>query len=155
MKKAVLALSMLVSIAYGQKDSKWGFKVGLVSPLPTDIRTDSRVIFRSVLGEISNKLSPKMDLTLTGGYLMFDYINNQTFQNIVAAPGLRYNTDKAYFGVNVGPSWFSENIDDYATIWSPYVGVKSKHISVDLRYFNWRKTTNEGNTLGLVFSYIL
>ena len=152
MKKAVLALFMMVSMtSFGQ----WKFKVGLVSPLPTDIRTDSRVIFRSTLSEISKDLSPKIDLTLTGGYLLFEYVNNQTFENIIAAPGIRYNANKAYFGVTVGPSFFSENIDDYATIWSPYVGVKSNHISVDLRYFNWRKTTNQGNTLGLVFSYIL
>jgi hypothetical protein len=152
MKKAILASMMLVSMTtFGQ----WKFKAGLVAPLPVDLQLQSRVQFKSVLGEISKNLSPKVDFTITGGYLVFNYQVAETFENIVLAPGLRYNAGKTYFGVTAGPSWFSENIDDYETIWSPYVGVKSNNISVDLRYFNWRKVSNNGNTLGLVFSYIL
>lgn len=155
MKKAVLALSMLVSIAYGQKDSKWGFKVGLVSPLPVDIQLQTRVQPKSFLGEISNKLSNKVDFTLSGGYLVFNYQVAETFSNIILAPGFRYNTGNTYFGCTLGPSWFSENINDYQTLWSPYIGIKGKKISSDIRYFNWRKVPNNGNTLGIVLSYIL
>lgn len=136
--------------------AQWNFKAGLVAPLPVDMQLQTRVQFRSFMGEISKTVSPKVDITLTGAYLTFSYQVSESFQNIVAAPGIRYNANKnTYFGVTCGPSWFSENLDDYFTIWSPYIGVKSNHISADLRYFNWRKTPNNGNTLGIVLSYVL
>jgi hypothetical protein len=155
MKRAILVLTMLISVAYGQKTSKWGFKVGLVSPIPVDIQMQSKVQLRSCLGEISYKLSKKIDATFNPGYLMFTFRNVEGFENTVALGGLRYNINNIYFGATAGPSWWSENINDNSLLWSPYVGVKGKAISVDLRYFNWRKVENTANTLGIVVSALL
>ena len=156
MKKAILALTLLCSVAYGQKkESKWGYKVGLVSPLPIDVQLQTRVQLRSFMGEVSHKLSPKVDLLMNGGYLMFSYRYSENFDNIVVLPGFRYNMSNIYFGANCGLGFFSEAFNDNEVLWSPFVGVKGKKISADIRYFNWRKITNDANTLGIVISYIL
>lgn len=152
MTKFITALMLLIASTATAQTS---FKVGLVSPLPVDIQVDARPQLRSFIGEVAFKASPKMDIVLTGGYLVFSYQFSGSFTNIPIMPGLRYNTKKMYFGANCGPSFFSENIDDQAILWSPYVGFNAGNISLDLRYFNWRKTTNNANSLGIVLSYNL
>jgi hypothetical protein len=152
MKKYFLLLLMISAMTSMAQTS---FKVGLVSPLPVDIQVDARPQLRSFLGEMAIKASPKVDILLTGGYMVFSYQFSGSFTNIPIMPGLRYNTKKMYFGANCGPSFFSENIDDQAILWSPYVGFNAGNISLDLRYFNWRKTTNNANSLGIVISYNL
>jgi hypothetical protein len=138
------------------KSSKWSFKAGLVSPLPVDVQLQSRIQLRSFLGEAACKISPKLDLTMHAGYLMFTYRTVESFENIVILPGVRYNANNnIYFGASAGPGFWSENIDDNTLLWSPYVGIKGGKISTDLRYFNWRKTDNTANTLGIVVSYNL
>ena len=153
MKKAILALMFLWSAAYGQK---WQFKAGIVAPLPVDMQLQTRIQFKSILCEVSHKISPKVDLLLNGGFLKFNFRTLEHFENIVAIPGVRYNlANNIYFGANCGPVLFSENIWDNEIMWSPFVGIKGKKITADLRYFDWRKIDNNANTLGIVFSYIL
>lgn len=138
------------------KERKWQYKVGIVVPLPADLFVQTQPGVKSVLVEASRKLSPKIDITFNAGYMFFHYHGNEYFDNRIAAGGLRYNTNAGtYFGFTTGAGCFTENIYDTRLLWSPYVGVKGKRISGDLRLFNWRNVGNELNTLGIVISYNL
>lgn len=154
MKKYILAFMLIASAAtYGQTS----YKLGLVAPLPIDLQTNCTPEIRSVMVEMATKLGKKIDFTLVSGYLSFNYPNglNGKFKNIPLMPGLRYNTSKLYFGANIGPSFWSESIQDQNILWSPYVGMNTGKISLDFRYFNWRQISNSANALGIVVSYNL
>lgn len=163
--KKIFILSLLIITAINataqkkiasKKISKWSYKVGIVSPLPVDIQLQTRIQLRSMMAEAAYKVSPKIDATFHAGYLMFSFRTDAAFSNIVALPGLRYNaTQNIYFGATSGAGFFSEALNDCYLLWSPYIGIKSKKISADLRYFNWRNTENTANTVGIVLSYNL
>ena len=81
----------------------------------------------------------------------------ENINNIPVLGGLKYNiNENVYFGTSVGASFYDKDAAKKATLLhSPYVGLKMKHISMDLRYFNWRGRSNTENSLGVVVSYIL
>ena len=153
----VKPVKLAKAVNKGPKTPKWNYKVGLVMPMPVEISLQSRPSLKSVMVEASHKLSNKIDMTFNAGYLFFDYRYSDYFDNRIAGGGLRYNTNNGgtYFGVTAAAGFFSEDFDFVHLLWSPYVGIKGKRLSGDLRYFNWRNLDNSLNTLGIVISYNL
>ena len=144
---------MLSLTTYAQK---WQFKAGIVSPLPVDVMLQTTIQLKSCMGEASYKLSPKFKATFNAGYLVQNYRYDEAFATIVSLPGLRYTINETlYVGGSYGYAHFSEKLNDYEMLWSPYIGIQGKKLSCDMRYFNYRQINNSLNTIGLVISYIL
>lgn len=152
MKKLLTTLCIIISItSLGQK---WSFKAGIVAPLPVDVSQTSKVMLGSALAECAYKASSKVSITATSGYLRFNA--DEDFTNIPVLLGACYQAGKSvYFGASAGPGFFSESMNNSQILWSPYVGLKTGKVSADLRYFDWRKKSNNINSLGIVLSYNL
>lgn len=159
MKKLLIGLGILFTqFSFGQ--SKWGYKIGVVTPLPFFTQSSYTVHPSSALGQINYQLSDKFKANATTGYLRFRP-NDPEYDIISSVPvmiGATYDiTDALYIGVSAGPSYINETegVLDKAirVIYSPYIGIQSNRWSVDLNYFNWEEVPDELNSLTICVSY--
>ena len=164
MKKTMFIVMLLsvVSFSFAQKKNggeffkKTELKAGVLSPIPANVSSAYKIDVGSVFFEAGYKLSKKVTINVNSGYMRFRE-GTENINNIPVLGGLKYNiNENVYFGTSVGASFYDKDAAKKATLLhSPYVGLKMKHISMDLRYFNWRGRSNTENSLGVVVSYIL
>ena len=105
----------------------------------------------------SSKFSKKLSITANSGYLRFQKTDGTSYARIPVTIGLKYPiNDIFYFGASTGVSYYNKSsFGSNEFLFSPFVGLQVKHISVDARYFNFTNSDNTNKTVGLVFSYIL
>ena len=156
MKKVVLSIALFASMSsFAQKTtSKFNYKIGFVTPLPTDLNSSTPQIgLGSTMGEVTYRVSEKIVAAGNVGYIRF---NNQdaNFSQIPVTVGARYIiNEQFYFGANAGLASYNKGgHTDF--IYSPYLGIQLNKISVDFRYFNTVKPESI-RVVGLVFSYSL
>ena len=169
MKKLFVILGVITSIAtFGQTPavktpttSKFNYRVGIATGLPVDVNVEeSRLKTSSTMGEVTyknTKISKKITLTADAGYLRFTKTDGNGYAKIPVMLGLRYPINETfYFGASAGPSFYNKK--EYGTtefIYSPYIGLQVKKISVDFRYLNFTRKDYVQKTLGIVFTYTL
>jgi len=158
MKKIILLLLLFTGFnAYSQK---FGYKVGVVTPIPFFIETPYIVHPSSALIQVNYKLSDKFKINATTGYLRFRP-NNPEYDLVSTIPlliGSSYNISNTfYIGMGLGPSYINETegiLDNtIKLLYSPYIGWKANKWSVDLIYFNWEEVPDELNSLTICVSY--
>lgn len=159
MKKVVLLSIALLAITgvYAQKKvSKFNYRVGLVTSLPTDNDIPQTTItLGSTLGEMSYKVSKKISATANVGYTRYEDKDNIQFAQIPVTLGARYHIDQQfYFGANAGIAPYNKSALGTDFIYSPYVGMQIKKISIDARYMNTVRP-EPIKVICLVFSYTL
>jgi hypothetical protein len=102
--------------------------------------------------------SKKVTETFNAGYVRLTSTEG-TFTQIPVLAGLRYKVNEVlYFGASGGINIFTDQNHGHTQfMFSPYVGVQSRKISVDARYINSSNRGKETDykTLSLVFSYTL
>ena len=141
MKKVVALSIALLAItgAYAQKKvSKINYRVGLVTSLPTDSDIpQTSIALGSTLGEVSYKLSKKISATFNVGYTRYEDKDNIQFAQIPVTLGGRYHIDNQfYFGANAGLAPYNKSALGTDFIYSPYIGMQLKKISIDAKYMN-------------------
>lgn len=159
MKKVVALSIALLAItgAFAQKKvSKVNYRVGLVTSLPTDVDVPAtRITLGSTLGEMSYKVSKKITATGNLGYTRYEDKEGTVFAQIPITLGARYHIDQQfYFGANAGIAPYNKSAMGTDFIYSPYIGMQLKKISIDARYMNTVKS-EPIKVLSLVFSYTL
>jgi hypothetical protein len=159
MKRLLVIIGILFTqFSFGQ--SKWGYRIGVVTPLPFFIETPYIVHPSSALLQVNYNLSDKIKTNVTTGYLRFRS-NSPEYKIISSVPlmiGATYNIGNGfYIGVGAGPSYINETegkLDKaIRIIYSPYIGIQSGRWSVDLNYFNWEEVPDEVNSLTICVSY--
>lgn len=153
MKKILIFVFSFLCAGQLYSQSKMDYKIGLVGTVSTEARiNDVKLAFASFLATANYDLSKKIDLSLTSGYMR--YINEgEGFGYIPALVGVKYKFDEFFYaGADLGASFYTRVHQGTDFAYSGYVGMKVKHLSVDLRYL---ETIREQNirTLGLVISY--
>lgn len=159
MKKVVALSIALLAItgAYAQKKvSKINYRVGLVTSLPTDSDIpQTSIALGSTLGEVSYKLSKKISATFNVGYTRYEDKDNIQFAQIPVTLGGRYHIDNQfYFGANAGLAPYNKSALGTDFIYSPYIGMQLKKISIDAKYMNTVRP-EPIKVICLVFSYTL
>lgn len=158
MKKLLTICLLLVSIGAMAQKSPWGFRTGVLVPVPVNVSHEYRMDMGSALASVSYKACKNLDVTLTSGFLRFQGSGaNEDFTNIPALLGARYHVNKnVYFGVSAGPAFFNKEFShDQRILYTPHIGYKTGPISVDANYFNWYDLDNKYNNIGLCVSYSL
>jgi len=163
MKKMLLSIAALtiVAISFAQTKSKavTNYRIGIATSIPTDVYCNStRVGIGSTFLEASCKPHPdkKFTYTLSAGY--FRLVNQAgSYTQAPLMIGARYSVNSTvYFGAATGAAIYTKAGNGNTQLaYSPYIGVQSKHISVDARYFNFSTKESTMKTLSLVFSYTL
>lgn len=158
MKKIVLLLSAFATLSASaqKKASKFNYRVGLVTSLPTDVDVPTtKITLGSTLGEVSYKVSKKVTATGNLGYTRYENREGVVFAQIPITIGGRYHIDQQfYFGANAGIAPYNKSAMGTDFIYSPYIGMQLKKISIDARFMNTVKT-EPIKVLSLVFSYTL
>lgn len=157
---AIIAVSFTAFAQKGKpapvKKTKYGYRVGLISSMPTDTyQGQDKIGIGSTFFEASYKYSKKVSFTANSGYLR--YVNaGEYYAQIPVMAGVRYHIDEMfYFGASGGGTFYNQS--KYGSLdfmYSPYVGIQAKRLSFDIRYVNTLKT-NPVKTTALVFSYTL
>jgi hypothetical protein len=160
MKKILLSAAVLLSAtAFAQTTptSKFGWKLGLLTSLPTD--TDipaTRIALGSTTGEVNYKLSKKITATGSLSYIRYNSSENVKFAQVPVTVGARYAIDQQfYFGASTGLAFYNKK--EFGTtdfIYSPYVGMQIKKIAVNFNYINTVKD-EPIKVLALSFNYTL
>jgi len=159
MKKIVLLLSAFATLsasAQQKKISKFNYRIGIVTSLPTDIDVPAtRITLGSTLGEVSYKVSKKITATGNLGYTRYQDKEGGVFAQVPITIGGRYHIDQQfYFGANAGIAPYNKKAMGTDFIYSPYIGMQLKKISIDARFMNTVKS-EPIKVLCLVFSYTL
>lgn len=159
MKKTVLVLSALcmTAVGFSQLSKKWEFKVGISTPLPADVdNASNRISVGSVASEVSTPIYKKISAVGNVMYIKCVNVENSRFSQIPVMVGAKYAIDKNYyFGVSTGVTFYNKKeVGSGDFIYSPYIGMQTKRISVDMRYFNTVRP-DAIRFMGLVFSYTL
>ena len=157
----ILALMIASYCTFAQtttKVSKTNYRVGLVTTVPVDVYgQDYHVGIASSLFEMSYKVCPKATLTLNTGYIRMSAEGKATYAQIPVLAGVRYPlNNQFYIGAAAGISLYNKS--EYGSsdfMYEPYFGYQSKHISIDLNYFNTVKKDAGTKTLALTVSYTL
>ena len=162
MKKLLLvfaAVTVAATTTFAQKKSngKFGWKIGLLTSLPTDLDVpQTRITLGSTVGEVNRKLSKKITATGSMAYVRYTDTEGRDFAQIPVLLGARYAIDNQfYFGANAGVAFFNKSeFGSTSFLYSPYIGMQIKKISIDARYMN---TVREEpiKVICLVFSYTL
>lgn len=165
MKKIILTLVAMVMTCYvalsQTKTPHFTYKVGIATSLPVDVNQNENTInVSSAIVESafkSSKFSKKLSIVFNSGYLRFKKADGTNYARIPVTVGLKYPiNDIFYFGASSGVSYYNKStFGKNEFLFSPFVGLQVKHISVDARYLNFTNSDNTNKTVGLVFSYIL
>lgn len=156
--KKFITICLLLMATVGFSQNKWNFSVGLMTPIPVDVKQSYRIDMGSTIGKIGYSVSKKMDITLTGGYMRFQgFYGADDFTSVPVMAGAMYHVNNnVHFGAAAGPSYFNKTFPDkYKIICVPYVGYKAGHVSVDINYINWMNMENYFNSMALSVSYTL
>lgn len=156
--KKLLTVCMLIASISAFSQNKWNLRVGVLTPIPVNVSQQYRMDMGSGLASVSYAATKKLDITATSGYLRFQgFGGNEDFTNIPALLGARYHVnDHVYFGVSAGPAFFNKEFpNDNRVLYSPHVGYKTGHVSIDANYFNWYDLDNNYNNIALCISYTL
>lgn len=156
MKKLVLLLSVFAACSVSAQKNKFNYRIGLVTSLPTDIDVPAtRITLGSTLGEVSYKLSKKISATGNLGYTRYQDKEGSVFAQIPITVGGRYHIDNQfYFGANAGIAPYNKKSLGTDFIYSPYIGMQLKKISIDGRFVNTVRS-EPIKVVCLVFSYTL
>jgi hypothetical protein len=160
MKKILLSAAVLLSttVSFAQtSSSKIGYKIGVLTSLPTDTDVPStRITLGSTTGEVNYKVSKKITATGSVSYIRYTNAENVKFAQIPVTVGTRYAIDQQfYFGANAGLAFYNKKAfgtTDF--IYSPYVGMQIKKIAVNFNYINTVKD-EPVKVLALSFNYTL
>ncbi len=158
MKKVFSLLLLAVTItavSYGQSKSKFSYKLGILTSVPTDADVPQTSIgLGSTLGEVSYKLSNKVSATGTLGYTRYKDAQGTKFSQIPVSVGARYAIDSMFhFGATAGLAFYGKSSGtDF--VYTPYIGLTVKKVTFNIHYFNTVKT-EPIKLLALVFSYTL
>lgn len=167
MKKMLLslAITLIAAVSIGQtKTTKpaVNYRVGIATSLPVDVyNTTPRMGIGSTFLEATINPRPAKKITYTASAGYFRIVTGDgvpSYSQLPALVGARYAVNNTlYFGGAAGAAFYTNKAQgdpDFA--FSPYIGVQSRHISVDARYFNfWKGAGSNIKTLALVFSYTL
>lgn len=160
MKKAFILFSAIclstMSFAQTKKVTKFNYRIGLVTSLPadTDVPT-TRITLGSTLVEMNYKLSKKITAVANLGYTKYQDAEGLKFSQVPTTLGFRYSIDNMfYFGASAGPAFYTKNAMTTNFMYSPYIGMQQKKISIDARFMNTVKT-EPIKVVCLVFSYTM
>ena len=162
MRKLLLssAIVLIAAVTSAQTKSTVNYRVGVATAMaPTTLTTQLHVGLGSSLVEVScSPKAKKISYTLNTGYFR---LNNQDGANVATQVpvlvGARYAvSNTVYFGGSIGTAiGTKKGQGNPDVVFSPYIGMQAKHISLDLRYLNFFKSVSSSKTAALVLSYTL
>jgi hypothetical protein len=162
MKKVFLsAVAITLTIAsFGQQKKtpvKFGWKIGLLTSLPADNDVPAtRISLGSTFGDVTYPISQKITAIGNVAYIKYKDEEGKSFSQIPVMVGASYKINEMFhFGANAGLAFYNKSANSNANfIYTPFVGMDIKKISIDARYINTVKD-EPIKVLALVFSYKL